>query len=250
MSDRGRADPDPSLAGLLEPQPAAHRPPRSQLRDPARVLVVVGALAAIACSPLPWLTKVGNPPPETVGGWGGLFDGFLIAALAILVLGLVLNRDVADSTTWIVRWLPTIAGVAMLLLGVSALRNMDNQIRSWSTQNATGVYQPALWGCLAGVALVNVGTLVLGARRLREPRRARRDPLPRRASWSWVASIVCGTIGCVVGIGLAVIVVLGFDVNPVALGLALLIGTFVGGLVGARVGASISRSLWPEERQG
>lgn len=226
--------------------PAGRRPPPSLLRDPARALVVVGSVIAILFSALPWLTKVGNPPPETVTGWSGLFDGFLIATAAVALIGIVRSRDAADATTWIVRWLPTILGLLMVLFGLSAIRDMDNQVLRWSRENATGVRQPALWACLAGVAIVNTGTVVLGVRQWRAARRSGAPilpPMPSRRSITWVLS---GTLGGLAGVGVALLMVTSLDLPAPALGLALLVGVFVGGLVGARLGIGFARSPSPE----
>jgi hypothetical protein len=207
---------------------------------------VIGSLIAIVFSPLPWLAKVGNPPPETVTGWSGLFDGFLIAAAAVALIGIVRSREAADATTWIVRWLPTILGLLMILFGLSALSDMDNQVLRWSRENATGVRQPALWGCLAGVAVVNVGTAVLGVRQWRAARRSGAPllpPMPTRRSITWV---LAGALGCLAGVGIALLMVTSLDLPAPALGLALLVGVFVGGLAGTRMGIGFARSPAPE----
>jgi len=244
MSSPGQdPDLDPAVARLLERDVPKVRSEPSLLRDPARVLVVLGAIVAIVASPLPWLVKVGSPPPRTMTGWSGLFDGFLIAVVAGALVWLVLNRDVARSRMWLMRWLPPILGATAILLGISALRNMENQIEIWSIEGATGDYQPWLYVCLGGVAIIAVGTLLLAVRLLREPAAigtsARTIAIPR----STIAWVVFGTVGGVIGVAAAATLIIGLDFDPVAVSLPLLLGTILGGIVGAYLGARLARGI-------
>lgn len=213
------------------------------MRDPARVLVVLGAVVAVVASPLPWLVKVGNPPPEMETGWTGLFDGFLIAVVAVAVSWLVLNREAARASTRLVRWLPPLLGAVAVMLGVSAIRNMENQIEIWSMQAATGEYQPWFFVCLGGVAMIALGTLILGVRLVREPRRASTGSPSGSISRATIATVVGGTVGCVLGVIAAIALVLSLDIDPFALSLPLMLGTFVGGIVGANLGARLARFM-------
>lgn len=235
--------PDPAVARLFERQRPPIAPEPSLLRDPARALVVIGSVVAVVASPLPWLVKVGVPPPETVTGWSGLFDGFLIAAVAATLTWLVLNRDAANATTTLVRWLPPILGVTAAVLGVSALRNMDNQIEIWAMYGATGAYQPALFACLGGVAILALGTLLIGLRVLREPVTVAGGSRPIIGVPGAIASVVCGAVGGLVGAVGAALLLGSLDIDPIALSLPLILGTILGGLLGAHLGARLARTI-------
>lgn len=240
------ADPglDPAVARILERRLGPEVGPEpSLLRDPARVLIVIGGVIAIAASPLPWLVKVGSPPPRTMTGWSGLFDGFLIAVVAAVLIGLVLNRDVARSRTWLLRWLPPILGAVAVVLGIGALRSMENQVRIWAIEGATGDYQPWLYVCLGGVVIMAVGALLIGVRQVREPAPVGEGSRPITIPWATVAWVVLGTLGGVTGVVGAAIVVLHLDIDPIVVSLPLMLGTILGGVVGANVGARLARIL-------
>jgi biotin transporter BioY len=132
---------DPAVLRILERRTPEVRHEPSLLRDPARVLIVAGGVLAIVASPLPWLVKVGGGTARTMTGWSGLADGFLVAVVAAAMIAAVLNGDVARSRAWMIRWIAPMLGVVAVVLGISALRNMENQIEIWSIEGATGDHQ-------------------------------------------------------------------------------------------------------------
>jgi hypothetical protein len=217
-----------------------HEP--SLLRDPARVLIVVGGIVAIIASPLPWLVKVGGGTPRTMTGWSGLADGFLVAVIATAMIVAVLNGDVARSRAWMIRWLAPMLGVVAVVLGISALRNMENQIVIWSIEGATGDHQPWLYVCLAGIVALAVGAALMGLRLAREPAPPGSDR-PVSVPWATIAWVVLGTVGGMVGVVAAATIVLYLDIHPVAVSLPLLLGTILGGIVGAHLGAALARII-------
>lgn len=234
---------------MVEPSP-------SLIRDPVRAVVVAGAVVAIVASPMPWLVKVGNLPAETVTGWSGFFDGFLIAIDAAVLAWLVLSRDAVAATTSVVRWMPSILAVTAVVLGMSAVRDMQAQIEIWAVEGATGEFQPALAICLAGVGLLAAGTLVLGVRTWRSigesaaaARAAGAVPTARlvrggTGGASGSGAAVAGTIGALAGIALAVASVVLLRVDPIILAMPLLLASGFGGIAGAHLGVRIHAALF------
>jgi multisubunit Na+/H+ antiporter MnhB subunit len=161
-------EPDEAVRRILKPTAPVVRPERSTWRDPPRLLIVVGTVVAVVASPLPWLERVPDIPPRTLTGWSGFFDGFLIAFVALVLTWMVLHRDASRARLSILRWLPIILGGVLIVLMVSAVRNMETQISNWAIEGATGEYQPWIAVCLVGAGLVAVGAFWFGARRLRE----------------------------------------------------------------------------------
>lgn len=156
--------PDPAVIRILKQRPPTIRPEPSLLRDPARILILLGTIVAAAASPLPWLVRVGNPPERTMSGWSGFADGFLIAVAAVAMTVLVLNREVAGSSARILRWSMPVLAIVILVLAVGSIRNLENQIEIWSIEGATGEYQPWLFVCLAGAVVAAAGGLWIWAR--------------------------------------------------------------------------------------
>jgi hypothetical protein len=234
--------PDPAVLRILRRRTpeVGHEP--SLLRDPARVLIVAGGIVAIVASPLPWLVKVGGGTPRTMTGWSGLADGFLVAVVAATMIAVVLHGDVARSRAWVIRWLAPMLGVVAVVLGISALRNMENQTVIWSIEGATGDHQPWLYVCLAGIVFLAVGAVLMGLRLAHEPAPAGSDG-PVTVPWATIAWVVLGTVGGILGVVAAATIVLHLDIHPVAVSLPLLIGTILGGIVGAHVGAALARVL-------
>lgn len=160
--------PDDAVRRILQPTTPVVRSERSPWRDPPRLLIAVGTVIAVLASPLPWLERVPDTPPRTLSGWSGFFDGFLIAFVALVLTWLVLHSDAARARLPIMRWLPVILGGVIVVLMVSAVRNMETQISNWAIEGATGEYQPWIFVCLSGAALVAVGAFWFGIRRVRD----------------------------------------------------------------------------------
>lgn len=231
---------DPAVARLAQRRVPDVRPEPSLLRQPSRLIVVAGAALAIAASPLPWLVRVGNPPPQTVTGWSGLFDGFLLAVTAGALVALVLNRDASESRSPLFHWLPLLLAATAAALGVSALRNMENQIHIWQSEGATGAYQPAFYVSLVGAAVLAAGGGWIGFRRVREPSPAGESLRPSRATIAWA---LLGGLGAIAGSGAAAFAILNSGLDPVAMSLPLMVGVMIGAIVGGNLGAGLARSL-------
>jgi hypothetical protein len=231
---------DPAVARLVQRRAPQVHPEPSLLRQPARLVVVAGAALAVAASPLPWLVRVGNPPPQTVTGWSGLADGFLLAVTAGALVALVLNRDASESRSPVFRWLPLLLAAVAATLGVGAVRSMENQIHIWQREGTTGTYQPAFYVALVGAAIVAIGGAWIGVRRVRDPARPSESLRPSRATVVWA---LLGGIGAVVGAGGVAIVILNSGLDPVAMSLPLMVGVMIGAIVGGNIGAGIARTL-------
>jgi len=231
---------DPSIERLLRPTTPDFEPEPSRLRDPARALILVGAAVAIVASPLPWLVRVGNPPPQTVTGWSGVADGFFLAVAAVGLAVLAWSRSAGDSPSILLRALPAVLGAVSVAFGVGAVRSMDNRIHIWEREGATGVHQPALWVFLVGAALLAVGGTWLGLRRVRDRSRPRVVVTISADTARWA---VFGMVGTAVGVGVVALVVLNSGLDPVAMSLPLLVGVMVGAIVGGNAGAWLARTI-------
>jgi hypothetical protein len=238
--------PDPAVRRLAVEGPAEIAPQRSPLRDPARAIAVVGALLAIVTSPLPWLTRVGNPPPAIRTGWSSTADGFLVAVVAVVLLFLAMNRTAGAARSRGLRLLPALLGALAAVLGFGATRALENQVAIWTTEGATGVYEPWFSLHLVGAALAAVGGLWLGIRRGLEPSPPG-DPTDRIGlTRAGVASTALGAIGVVLGAIAVALLVLNSGLNDVAMSVPLLFGILTGGLFGGYVGSWFSRMLFPK----
>jgi hypothetical protein len=202
--------------------------------------VVVGAALAIAASPLPWLVRVGNPPPQTVSGWSGVADGFFLSVTAAALVALVLNRDAAASRSPIFRWLPLLLAAVAATFGVGAIRSMANQVHIWQGEGATGAYQPAFYLALLGAAILSAGGAWVGIRRVRDPARPSETLRPSRTTVTWA---LLGGLGAIVGAGGVALAILNSGLDPVAMSLPLMVGVMIGGIVGGNVGAGLARTL-------
>jgi hypothetical protein len=211
-------------------------PPR--LRDLSRVLILVGAAIVIVSAPLPWLVRVGNPPPQTVSGWSGVADGFFQSVVAAVLAVLAWSRAADSSNATVIRALPAILGSIAVAFGIGALRAMENQQRIWEREGATGVEQPALWIFLVGAAVLAFGGIWLGIRWLRDPARPRPTIGVPRHHLRWAAF---GTGGAVLGGAIVAVLVLNSGLGPVAMSLPLVVGVLLGALVGGNLGARLAR---------
>jgi hypothetical protein len=208
---------------------------------------VAGAVLAAVSSPLPWLEKVGNPPPDTLTGWSGLLDGFLIGVAAVVAAVLAASRGAATSQLTTIRWLPTAMGLLAALLCLSTVRDFENQIAIWRIEGATGgVYQPGMFAAFAGVAVLNAGTLALGVRAWRtqpaSTQRVSQDGVSTervRAAWRPTPEVAVGLVCGAAGVLGGAVLVLATIRDPVAISLPLLLAVVTGGLVGANVGARV-----------
>ena len=228
------------MARLLARRTPDAEPEPSRLRDPARALILAGAVVAIVASPLPWLVRVGNPPPQTVTGWSGVADGFFLAVAALGLATLAWSRSAAASPSVLLRGLPAVLGAVAAAFGIGALRSMENRIHIWEREGATGAYQPALWIFVAGAGVLAIGGLWLGVRALRDPTRPRAVVTISAETARWAT---LGTVGAVGGAGIVAAAVLNSGLDPVAMSLPLLVGVMVGAIVGGNAGAWLARTL-------
>ncbi len=216
---------------------------RPGLHDPARLLATVGAIVAIIASPLPWMTRVGNPPPQVRTGWSSTADGFLLAVVAAALLVLALSGSAATTRSRGLRLLPGLLGVVAGIFGFGAWRALENQDRIWRTEGAQGVYEPWFFLALIGAALATIGGLWLGWQRARAPGIGdSTDEL--RVTPTGVARTLLGFVGVIVGAGAVAFVILNSGLNDVAMSMPLLFGTLAGGLFGAYVGGWLGRILF------
>lgn len=238
--------PDPLIRRLAErPAPVVTRRP-SPLRDPPRALIVVGGLLAIVASPLPWLTRIGNPPAETRTGWSGTADGFLLAVVAIVLIALALSRGAGSSRSRGLRLMPAGLGALAAVLGFGSLRALENQVDLWERGGATGVYEPWVFVAVAGAGIVAAGGVWLGIRQSLQPM-GPRDPTDTfRITRAGVASVALGGLGVLVGSVGAALVVLNSGLNDVAMSMPLLFGILIGSLFGGYVGDRVARIVFAQ----
>jgi hypothetical protein len=230
---------DPAVARLVRRRAPDPGPQPSLLRRPENLVVVAGAALAIAASPLPWLVRVGNPPPQTVSGWSGVADGFFLSVTSAALVALVLNREAAASRSPIFRWLPLLLAAVAATFGVGAVRSMANQVHIWQGEGASGAYQPPFYVALLGAAILSAGSAWIGIRRVRVPARPSESLRPSRATVAWA---LLGGLGEIGGAGGVAILILNSGLDPVAMSLPLMVGVMVGGIVGGNAGARIART--------
>lgn len=234
---------DPAVARLLERRTVevVNEPP--VWREPLRQAVILSTPIIVVATMLPWLHQEGIGQEEVLSGNSGYADGTLLAVIAIATSLVVANRDVARSRTWLLRWLPAILGSVALLLVLSGVRNMENQLIIWSRYGATGVYEPGFFvfvvaGVVHGTAAVLVG-LRRGRARTTDGRANERLRIGRSSVLVTILTLVGLVAGTLIGGGLA----LSFDLPSAAVGVPLLGLSVIGAAVGAVVANRIGRLL-------
>ena len=238
--------PNPVLGRLAQAPPPEAPPSPSPLHDPARLIAIVGSVLAIVASPLPWLTRVGNPPPEVRTGWTGTADGFLLATVAIVLLVMAVSRVAEEARSRGLRLLPAGLGLLAAILGFGSQRTLENQVAIWTSEGATGVYEPWFYLNLLGAGLACVGGLWLGIRRGRRPA-APSDPTDAvQVTRRGVATALFGGLGVVLGAGVSATVVLTSGLNDVAMSMPLLFAVLIGALFGGWVGSRFAGLLFAD----
>lgn len=232
---------DPAVARLLERRPAEVVVEPPVWREPIRQAVILTTPIILVATMLPWLHQEGIGQEEVLTGNSGYADGTLLAVIAIATSLIVANRDIARSRTWLLRWLPAILGSVALLLVLSGVRNMENQLVIWSRYGATGVYEPGFFvfvvaGVVHGSAAILVG-LRRGLARTTDGRANERLRIGRRSVLVTVVTLVGLVAGTLIGGALA----LSFDLPSAAVGVPLLGLSVIGAAIGAVVASRLAR---------
>ncbi|HEY7737366.1 MAG TPA: hypothetical protein VH813_11275 [Candidatus Limnocylindrales bacterium] len=220
----------PAAPWSLDSAIAARDHGPSIFRQPARFLVLAGAIAALAGSPWTWAYPIDLPLEIPYTGLAETSDGFLIGLAAVIMLVLATSRSAATSTTRAVQMLPVIVGSAVVLLAVGAVQTAERHIAHWEHLGGSGAIHPWLTMIVVGSAMMALGGAWIS---LRDSRRYRPAPSvdPPLVTPANVVRAVAGVVATALGAfaGLEAALALWSD----NLGsLPLLIGLVGGGLLG------------------
>jgi hypothetical protein len=185
-------------------------PPASRLRDPARVLATVGALAMIVGCLLPWAAGVdGRNQRVAFGANDGTADGVFIIVVAIFVLIMTLDRGVAETRSRTLQLGPFVTTIVAALIWLGGVRSSGFAIDAWIDSGGSGGHAPGLWLTIAGIVVAAIGS---GWIHLRRSPEIRAQTVSVREEWDLtrrgVSEAVAGMVGAVVGaaLGLAIAV--------------------------------------------
>jgi hypothetical protein len=241
-SRRGRV----SLDEWMRWQPSGRRGRLSALvLTPARVVVGIGAGAAIVGGLMPWAegTAPGHRGFEPVffSGLGGAGDGLVIVILSAAIGFLTLHRLPALSRVRTVRLAPAVFVVLAAITWVNGYRATLLEIEAWERRGGQGAVAPGLWLVGIGIVAMAAGTLWLLPPVLRWRREAD-DPADLvRIRARDVAVVLAGIAGVVPGAAIGVAIGLELT-GPMILG-TLAFGALIGGMFGAYGGAWAMRWL-------
>lgn len=150
---------DPAVTRVLERRTSRVIDDPGPLHDPIRLLTAVGAAAALVTSALPWAVLEDSPRHPVLSGWSGRLDGFLLGLIAGGLLVLVATRGFAGSRVRTVRLLPLLLGPTALILWVAGYQYMDNEMAIWRPTGAAASFQPWVYLCLVGTAMMAIGAV-------------------------------------------------------------------------------------------
>jgi hypothetical protein len=224
-------------------EPSRGRRWSSLLLTPARVVVGIGAGAAVVAGFMPWAegTAPGHTQLEPVffSGLGGAGDGVVLILVAAAVAGLTLHRTPATSRVRTVRIAPAILVVLAAATWANGYRAALDAVTAWGRQGGSGGLAPGLWLAGAGILLMAAGTLRLMPEVLRWERRSDDPADVVTVGARDVVVVVGGIAGTFLG-GVAGIEAVLAITGPMIVG-AIALGAVFGGLVGAYAGSWAAR---------
>jgi hypothetical protein len=222
---------DPARPWSLDAAIAVTDRGASVVRRPARLLVSVGAVAALVGAPWTWAYPIDLPLEIPYTGLAETSDGFLIGLAGALMLVLATSRSAATSTTRAIQMLPLIIGSAVLLLAVGAVQTAERHIAHWEHLGGSGAIHPWLTGIVVGSAMMALGGAWISLRESRAfpPPTSTDPPLVTPANLGRaISGVVATALGAFAGLE-ATLALWNVDFGP----LPLLIGLVGGGLLGA-----------------
>jgi hypothetical protein len=134
-------------------------------------------------------------------------DGVILPLIAAIAAALVLSRGVAESRTRSLQASLAGAGVAAVLIWISALGAADRIVGSWAALGYKSQIGPGIWVSGVGAALLAAAGTILSVRAWRR-NGAGTDPsdvviISRRTIAQAVSEVLGGVIGLIGGIALA-----------------------------------------------
>ena len=206
------------------------------VREPLRLLLVIGAVGAVVGSFIPWadgrLPSLGSVTfsPMTTA------DGVILPILAALMGWIGVNEGAAESRTRTVQASLAALGVVAVLVWISALGSADRQVASWLRSTGSGSIGIGIWLAGVGVALLAITGAILSLRAWRA-NGAAGDPseitVSPRAIARAVIEVAGGVGGLVAGMALVLSQFGALALAPMAF--AAVFGAAIGMALGNRV---------------
>jgi hypothetical protein len=215
------------------------------LREPARIIVGIGAIGGVATGLMPWAEGIapsrGGMEPAFFSGLGGSGDGVVLIFLSTAIGIVTLHRTPATSRVRSLRFAPSLLVVLAALTWLNGYRASLAEIENWVLRGGSGHIATGLWAAGVAIALMAAGTLWLLPPVIRWERRTD-DPADLvRIGPEHVAEAVLGIGGAVTGGGLGISAAIAVT-GPSLVG-AIAIGAIFGGLLGAYAGSWIARAV-------
>ncbi len=217
----------------------------SLLLTPARIVVGIGAAAAVVAGLMPWAEGAApgqlGVEPVFFSGLAGAGDGLMLILVSLGAGVLTLHRTAATSRIRTVRIAPAMLVLLAAATWVNGQRAALEEIGAWERRGGSGGIAPGLWMAGAGILLMAAGTAWLLPPVLRWRHRAE-DPadlvtVTRRQVAEVMAGIAGTLLGGTAGVGLALELTGPTVVGTIAL------GAVFGGVIGAYVGTWTARTL-------
>jgi hypothetical protein len=134
------------------------------LREPLRLFLVTGAVAAIVGSFISWADgQVPGVGPVTFNPMTTA-DGVLLPIVAALAAWIGVTESAAESRTRTIQASLAVLGVVAVLVWISALGSADRQVASWGRQTGHGSIGPGIWLAGVGVAVLAISGTILSVR--------------------------------------------------------------------------------------
>ncbi len=210
----------------------------SLLLTPTRIVVGIGAAAAMLAGLMPWAegTAPGYAGVERVffSGLAGAGDGLMLILVSLGAGALTLRRSAATSRIRTVRLLPALLVLMAAATWLNGQRAALLEMGAWERRGGSGDIAPGLWLAGVGILLMAAGTIWLLPPVLRWRHRGE-DPadlvtVTRRQVAAVVAGIAGTFLGGMAGVGLALQLTGPTVVGTIAL------GAIFGGVLGAYAG--------------
>ena len=206
-------------------------------RSIPRILFGLAAAGFLVSTFLPWAVGEAAGQPQKWSAYEG-GEGVWLVILAGVLGALGASGILAEARSRLLQLIPLLIVVISAFMWQGAETQAHYSITFWKNQLGTGDTTVIRWICLAAIATLAVGWVLLEIWRPTEIR-ARTPSILRELSlspWSLATLIVAGALGLLGGILAVNLVIKSFGPNLAIFGLlAAVIGIFVGGALGVRL---------------